>query len=304
MSPRSKALASPASTDTGVGGSAPRLMKRPAVTGSTPCRSRVGAFAVSGTIAYVVNMAQDVERRKSVRREVAVLRPLQCVIPRGFHGSRLVRTTERGPDANTCRLRLTQDGAARFGVASVLQRTKRPANAIGAFGCAMSHRAVLQTVAAQAGPGDFVWIFEDGAYCPTAPGDIVACLERLLCSALQRKHPVDIVYCGQTNAVSTGEVLACHGGCAPQRACQCPGRRLVRTKSSYGSFAYLLRRSIAHVICESLDPAAVVCTSDGALLHSYAKGPLTATHFEKSGAPYNLIAHRPPSEAGGSRIRT
>ena len=68
--------------------------------------------------------------------------------------------------------------------------------------------------------------------------------------------------------------------------------------------AYLIRRSKAHVICKSLDPAAVVYTSDGALLRSYTSGPLKAAHFEESGAPCNLIAHRAPAETGGSRIRT
>ena len=52
------------------------------------------------------------------------------------------------------------------------------------------------------------------------------------------------------------------------------------------------------------DIARVVYTSDGALLRSYTSGPLKAAHFEESGAPCNLIAHRAPAETGGSRIRT
>ena len=144
-------------------------------------------------------------------------------------------------------------------------------------------------------------VFEDGAYCAVEPDIIIETLERLLRAASESGHTVDLVYCGQTGAESTGDVLACNGGCAPHQCC-CGGHRLVRTKHAYGSFSYLLRRSKIETVCQFLDPRAIVYTSDGALKKSVAKG-LVAVHFEEEGARCNLIAHRPPSETGGSRIR-
>ena len=187
-----------------------------------------------------------------------MLKPLQCIVRFAFRGRPLVRRAGPGPNGCTCWLRLTDDAAERFGVASVLQRSKVLSQAPAVFGCAMTHRAVLQSAAASDSPGDFVWVFEDDAYCPTAPDDIISCLEGLLGSALQRGHLVDIVYCGQTSAQTTGKVLACDGGCAPHKKCNCFGRRLVCTKSSYGSFSYLVRRSRATYACDYLDPAAEV----------------------------------------------
>ena len=150
-----------------------------------------------------MNLRKDVERRKAVRQEVALLNPLQCIVRFAFRGAALVRRVGPGPNGRTCRLRLTDDAAARFGVASVLQRSKVLGQAPTVFGCALAHRAVLQEAAASDGPRDFAWVLEDGTYCPTAPDDITSCLVGLLGSALQRGHLVDIVDYGQTNAQTT-----------------------------------------------------------------------------------------------------
>ena len=257
-------------------------------------------FSIASTPAYIVNLPEDEGRRKATRREVNALQPLQCVVPRGVCGANLVSRAER-EKVGTCRLHLTRDASATLGVTSALQKSKQPAQAINAFGCALSHRAVLIAAARLEFPSDFAWVFEDDAYCPIVPESINTTLEGLLCAALEAGHAVDIVYCGQTGAVSTGAVLACDGGCAPRR-CRCRGHRLVRTKRSYGSFSYLVRRSKIASVCEFLDPAVLVYTSDGALRQSCANG-LEAAHFEEAGARCNLIAHRPPSETGGSRIK-
>lgn len=216
-------------------------------------------------------------------------------MPRGVCGANLVSRAE-GEKVGTCRLHLTRDASATLGVTSVLQKSKQPAQAIYAFGCALSHKAVLIAAARLESPSNFAWVFEDDAYCPIRPRSINTTLEGLLCAALEAGHAVDIVYCGQTGAVSTGAMLACDGGCAPRR-CRCRGQRHVRTKRSYGSFSYLVRRSKNASICKFLDPAILVYTSDGALRQSCANG-LEAAHFEEAGARCNLIAHRPPSETG------
>ena len=302
LSARSMALSSPTASialDLGIGGRAP-----PHNGGSRGVRGHADreiAFSVSRTVAFVVGLRED--GRKAVRQQVAMFSPLRCVLRCAFKGASLVRRVDPGPNRRTHWLQLTGAAAAHFGVSAVLQRSKVLSQASAVFGCAMTHRSVLQQAAASNGPGDFVWVFEDDAYCPTDPDDITSCLEGLLGSALQRGHLVDIVYCGQNSAHTTGKVLACERGCAPLKKCKCSGRRLVQTKSSYGSFSYLVRRSRATYVCDYLDPAGEVLTSDGAMLHSYTMGPLLAAHFEFSRRPYNLVGHRPPSETGGSRIR-
>ena len=84
--------------------------------------------------------------------------PLQCIVRFAFRGAALVRRVDPGPNGRTCRLRLTDDAAARLGVASVLKRSKVLGQAPTVFGCAMAHRAVLQEAAASDGPGDWVWV--------------------------------------------------------------------------------------------------------------------------------------------------
>ena len=167
----------------------------------------------------------------------------------------------------------------------------------------MTHRAVLQSAAASDGPGDFVWVFEDDAYCPTAPDGITSCLEGLLGSALQRGHQVDIVYCGQTQAKTTGKVFGMRGWLCPSQEVQMFWAPPRLHEIQLWLVSYLVRRSRAKYVCDYLDPAAEVFTADGAMLHSYTTGPLLAAHFELSRRPYNLVGHRPPSETGGSRIR-
>ena len=199
------------------------------------------------------------------------LQPLQCFVPRGIRGTVLVHGGER-KERGVCQLHLTRAASATFGVTSVLQKSVQVAQAINAFGCALSHRAALMAAArSRDPPSDFVWVFEDDAYCAVEPDIIIETLERLLRAASESGHTVDLVYCGQTGAESTGDVLACNGGCAPRQCC-CGGHRLVRTKHAYGSFSYLLRRSKIETVCQFLDPRAIVYTSDGALNKSVAKG--------------------------------
>ena len=260
-------------------------------------------FSIASTPAYIINLPEDEGRRKATRREVNALQPLQCFVPRGIRGTVLVHGGER-KERGVCQLHLTRAASATFGVTSVLQKSVQVAQAINAFGCALSHRAALMAAAScgfsKTTPNDFVWVFEDDAYCAVEPDIIIETLERLLRAASESGHTVDLVYCGQMGAESTGDVLACNSGCAPRQCC-CGGHRLVRTKHAYGSFSYLLRRSKIETVCQFLDPRAIVYTSDGAL-KPVAKG-LVAVHFEEEGARCNLIAHRPRSETGGSRIR-
>ena len=105
------------------------------------------------TVVCIVSLREDVERRKAVRQEVALLNPLQCIVRFAFHGAALVRRVDPGPNGRTKRLLLTDDAARHFGVASVLQRAKVLGQAPAVFGCAMAHRAVLQSAAASDGPG-------------------------------------------------------------------------------------------------------------------------------------------------------
>ena len=97
---RSKSLSSPACAS-GPGGGGRRPVRRPTSAGGG------AVFSVSETVASVVNLPRDVERRKAVRRKVDALQLLLCIVPRAFQGVALVLATERGPDANVCRLRLT-----------------------------------------------------------------------------------------------------------------------------------------------------------------------------------------------------
>ena len=130
LSARSRALSSPTASialDLVVGGRAP-----PHNGGSRGVRGHADreiAFSVSRTVVFVVNLREDVERRKAVRQEVAMLSPLQCAGRLAFHGASLVRRVDPGRNSCTCRLQLTDDAAARFGAASVLQRSKVPRQA-------------------------------------------------------------------------------------------------------------------------------------------------------------------------------
>ena len=57
--------------------------------------------------------------------------------------------------------------------------------------------------------------------------------------------------------------------------------RLVRTKSSYSTVAYLIARHQAKTVCQYLDPAAGdIYTSDGALRRAITNDNLIALHFE------------------------
>ena len=265
------------------------------------CPAPNSHFSIASTPAYIINLPEDEGRRKATRREVNALQPLRCFVPRGIRGTVLVHGGER-KEHGVCQLHLTRAASATFGVTSVLQKSVQVAQAINAFGCALSHRAALMAAArSRDPPSDFVWVFEDDAYCAVEPDIIIETLERLLRAASESGHTVDLVSCGQMGAESTGGVLACNGGCAPRQCC-CGGHRLVRTKHAYGSFSYLLRRSKIETVCQFLDPRAIVHTSGGALNKSREKG-IVAVHFEEEGARCNLIAHRPPSETGGSRIR-
>ena len=116
----------------------------------------------------LVRILEAVERQKAVRHEVARLNALQYNVRIAFRGTTLARRVDPGQHDRACRLRLAVDAATRFGVASVLQRSKVLGQAPAVFGCGMARRAVLQEAAASDGPGDFVCVFEDDAYCLTA----------------------------------------------------------------------------------------------------------------------------------------
>ena len=128
---------------------------------------------------------------------------------------------------------MTRDASATLGVTYVLQKSKQPAQSVNAFGCALSHRAVLIAAAQLEFPSDIAWVFEDDAYCSIAPKSINTTLEGLLCAALEAGHAVDIVHCGQTSGCE-------HWGSASLRWWMCPSQ-VPLSRASPCSHEVLLR---------------------------------------------------------------
>ena len=83
--------------------------------------------------------------------------------------------------------------------------------------------------------------------------------------------------------------------------------RLIKTKASYSTVAFLIKRTAAMKVLSHLETTkGPIYSSDGALRKACALGQLEGAHFEADidgkMDRINIIEHLPPVPKGGSRI--
>ena len=190
---------------------------------------------------------------------------------------------------NHCMLKLNTAGCNLLGVESVTIVSRVLADASAVFGCSLSHRRIFaQAVEAKFSAAymhQWLFVFEDDACFPYAAIDVRVLITTLLESVGQY---YDVIWFGATKPTfESGEHVYHRRGDEQFR---------VRAVSStYGSFAYAIRKTCLQVVARDWALDGIVMAADGALRKSLRT-------LRGGCCDPALAAHRAPCESGGSRI--
>ena len=133
--------------------------------------------------------------------------------------------------------------------------------------------------------GQWIFVFEDDAYLPYPATDVRVLISSLLERAGQY---YDLIWFGATSPVLEPGEHVYHRRAGIYF-------RIRDVKSTYGSFAYGIRRTSLQIVARHWAVDGVVLTSDGALRKSLQV-------LRGGCCDPALAAHRPPRGTGGSRI--
>ena len=205
-------------------------------------------------------------------------------------GADLVEDAAAVPgNRNHCMLKLNTAGCNLLGVDSVTIVSRVVADASAVFGCSPSHRRICaQDVEAKfiaASMHQWIFVFEDDACFPFAASDVRVLISAPLESVGQY---YDVIWFGATKPnFESGEHVYHRRGDATFR---------VRAVSStYGRFAYAIRKTCLQVVARDWALDGIVMAADGALRKSL--------RILRGGCCDPALAvHRAPCESGGSRI--
>ncbi len=281
---------------------------------SGPPMSVPAVFSVPGTTVLISNLPADVELRKNTRAMAQSLGFVTVLVPQGTVGKDVVASAKRSTGL-TCMLTIGEEFVHAIGAAYVLIRTKRPGRSVGAFGCAMTHANILNQIRASGHlfRGDmetYACVFEDDARLRFSPEETRHIIETLMNQTLQehREKSPDVVYLHNWSAKPKSP--QCIFAEMPwPRACG-PGQgvlRLLQTKSSYSTAAFLIKRSAAVKVLAYLDvTVGTIYSSDGAVRAACTAGEIVAAHVEYNidgaMARFSVVKTMAGHEKGGSRV--
>lgn len=251
-------------------------------------RKKPASNEIEGSIAFLVDLPKDGERRAATKAELRDVFS-SIVVPRGILSSDYMqRSCSVTGNSNHSKLVLNSTGRKKLGVESVVVVSKVLQDAKAVFGCSLSHMRIFQQIRSNpAYAGEWAFVFEDDAYLRFPASDVRAPMSSLLQKA--GRH-YDVLWLGATSPeFSLGEHVCYHLGGADF---------LVRSvKATYGAFAYAIRKACLQEVLQYWDLRDVVHSSDGALRKSLRK-------LRGGCCVPQLVAHRSPGETGGSRIHS
>jgi len=253
------------------------------------------------------------KKAKTLLHEIG-FQTIQC--PRGVLGQDVVTSCKR-VNTNVLELGINdferKGGQKKADGSQVIRlRTKRPNQVAGASGCALN-TILRDNSSLRGGMDTYAAMVEDDIMLATFNADQTRRIPETLMTQQTANPDAVYIYNHDAQPKRPLEVLASMPW--PEEDVETSRKRvrkkrtvrLVRTKLSYSTCAFFIRREAAAKVLENLDASnGPIYSSDGAIRKACTDGRLTAAHFESDIAGVmarrNVIGQLPPAKKGGSRL--
>ena len=148
-------------------------------------RKKPASNEIEGSIAFLVNLPKDGERRATTEAELRDVFS-SIVDPHGILGSDYVqRSCSVTGNSNHSKLVLNSTGRKKLGVESVVVVSKVLQDAKAVFGCSLTHMRIFQQIRSNpAYAGEWAFVFEDDAYLRFHASDVRALISSRSCRKL------------------------------------------------------------------------------------------------------------------------